>query len=110
MVTASTHRKAHHFRGAERLRVLHRGLLSVARDFGWRLEAWAVFSNHCHFIAHSPADAASLADMLSRNDAVERRKWKGRQASSPVMADGRPARSAPAPNRVPRRRRDAGVP
>jgi hypothetical protein len=23
---------------------LHRGLLTVARDFGWHLEAWAVFS------------------------------------------------------------------
>ena len=67
-VTASTYLKGHHFRGRERLRVLHRGLLSVARDFDWHLEAWAVFSNHYHFIAHSPAeapDASNLADMLS---------------------------------------------
>jgi putative transposase len=66
-VTASTYLKAHHFRGRERLAVLHRGLLTVARDFGWRLEAWAVFSNHYHFIGHSPeaaADAASLSQML----------------------------------------------
>ena len=67
-VTASTYGKAHHFRGAQRLRVLHRGLLTVAEKFGWQLEAWAVFSNHYHFVAHSPAtelDAASLAPMLS---------------------------------------------
>jgi putative transposase len=67
-VTASTYKKLHHFRGAERLRVLHRGLLAVARDFRWQLEAWAVFSNHYHFIAHSPPDApdaSSLSDMLS---------------------------------------------
>ena len=64
-LTASTHLKAHHFRGSDRLRVLHRGLLTVARDFGWQLEAWAVFSNHYHFIAHSPPDAANLPDMLS---------------------------------------------
>src|SRR4029077_20720900 len=67
-VTASTYLKAHHFRGANRLAVLHRGLLTVARDFGWRLEAWAVFSNHYHFIGHAPdtaADASSLSDMLS---------------------------------------------
>jgi len=67
-VTASTYRKAHHFRGKERLRVLHRGLFTVARDFGWHLEAWAVFSNHYHFIGHSPAeapDASNLGDMLS---------------------------------------------
>ena len=67
-VTASTYQRLHHFRGADRLRVLHRGLLTVARDFGWQLEAWAVFANHYHFVAHSPADApeaSNLADMLS---------------------------------------------
>jgi len=67
-VTASTYLKAHHFRGAERLRVLHRGLLTVARDFGWQLEAWAVFSNHYHFVGHSPVterDASSLPAMLT---------------------------------------------
>jgi putative transposase len=67
-VTASTYLKAHHFRGKDRLRVLHRGLLTVAQDFGWQLEAWAVFSNHYHFVAHSPPDApdaSTLSDMLS---------------------------------------------
>ncbi|WAC18772.1 hypothetical protein OVA24_16200 [Luteolibacter sp. SL250] len=64
-VTAGTYLKVHHFRGAERLEILHRGLLTVARDFGWNLEAWAVFSNHYHFIGNAPADAASLSDMLS---------------------------------------------
>jgi len=66
-VTASTLHRLHHFRGKDRLCVLHRGLLTVARDFGWRLEAWAVFSNHYHFVAHSPsdtADASSLSAML----------------------------------------------
>src|SRR5947207_13990245 len=68
-VTAGTYFKAHHFRGAGRLCVLHRGLLTVARDFGWQLEAWAVFSNHYHFVAHSPPteeDAASLGQMLGQ--------------------------------------------
>jgi putative transposase len=67
-LTASTYQQEHHFRGAKRLRVLHRGLLTVAEKFGWRLEAWAVFSNHYHFIGHSPEiaeDASSLADLLS---------------------------------------------
>jgi putative transposase len=66
-VTGATYEKVHHFRGAKRLRVLHRGLLTVAEKFGWRIEAWAVFSNHYHFVAHSPADtadAASLGAML----------------------------------------------
>src|SRR5438876_7218768 len=66
-VTAGTYRKPHHFRGASRLQVLQRGLLTVAHDFGWQLEAWSVFSNHYHFIAHSPKDeegAGSLSKML----------------------------------------------
>jgi len=66
-VTAGTYLKRHHFRGAARLAVLHRGLLTVARDFGWALEAWAVFSNHYHFVGHSPTEepgAASLSRML----------------------------------------------
>ena len=67
LVTAGTYRKLHHFRGRDRLTVLHRGLLTVANDFGWSLEAWAVFSNHYHFVGHSPPEeegAASLRRML----------------------------------------------
>jgi putative transposase len=64
-VTAGTYRKEHHFRGAARLEVLHRGLLKVATEFGWRLEAWAVFSNHYHFIGNAPESAESLRPMLS---------------------------------------------
>lgn len=64
-VTVGTYHKEHHFRGTDRLRVLHRGLLSVTHDFGWRLEAWAVFSNHYHFVAHSPASEVG-AQSLSR--------------------------------------------
>ena len=66
-VTAGTYLKQHHFCGKQRLAVLHRGLLTVARDFNWQLEAWAVFSNHYHFVGHSPSnedDATSLPRML----------------------------------------------
>ena len=67
-VTASTYYKAHHFATAQRLDALQRGLLMVARDFSWHLEAWSVFSNHYHFVAHSPRkseDARSLSQMLA---------------------------------------------
>ena len=66
-LTAGTYLKEHHFKGSTRLEVLHRGLLQVARDFDWQLEAWAVFSNHYHFVAHSPREgngAESLSQML----------------------------------------------
>lgn len=29
-------------------------LFSLTEEFGWTLEAWAILSNHYHFIAHSP--------------------------------------------------------
>jgi putative transposase len=67
IVTAGTYLKQHHFRSGARVSVLHRGLLRVASDFGWQLEAWAMFSNHYHFIGHAPADAddaTSLSQML----------------------------------------------
>jgi putative transposase len=84
-VTASTYQKAHHFRGEKRLRVLQRGLLSVAGKFGWQLEAWAVFSNHYHFIAHSPiavSDASSLIGMLSMLQ-VKTAEWVNKLDKSP---------------------------
>src|SRR4029453_3585666 len=67
-VTAGTYHKAHYFRTPQRLDVLARGLLTTVRNFSWRLEAWAVFSNHYHFVAHSPDDsesASSLSQMLA---------------------------------------------
>jgi len=66
-VTASTYLREHHFAGRKRLGVLQRGLLSLTQEFRWRLEAWAIFSNHYHFVAHSPEDAedaSSLNEML----------------------------------------------
>src|SRR5207253_2230626 len=50
------------------LDILHTGLLKVAQDFSWQLEAWAVFSNHYHFVGRSPEDAdesTSLSKMLT---------------------------------------------
>jgi len=64
-VTASTYLRQHHFAGKTRLAVLHRGLLKLAAEFRWRLEAWAVFSNHYHWIGHSP-ELEDTAESLSR--------------------------------------------
>ncbi len=65
-VTVGTYLKQYHFRQTSRLEVLHRGLLTVAQKFEWQLEAWAVFSNHYHFIAKPPKgkDASSLPEMI----------------------------------------------
>ena len=64
-VTAGTYGKHHHFRHHDTLRALHDALLGYASDHDWRLEAWAVFSNHYHFVGHSPKDASDGAASLS---------------------------------------------
>ena len=66
MVTSGTYRKLHHFRSAERLSFLQDSLLRLADEFGWNLQAWAVFSNHYHFVAVSPAKAESLKPFVQK--------------------------------------------
>lgn len=66
MVTAGTYRKAHFFTKSELLREIHDGLLRYASQYHWRLEAWAVFSNHYHFVGHSPSEEEGGAHSLSR--------------------------------------------
>ena len=41
----------------------HDLLIALAGEFGWTLEAWAILSNHYHFIGHSP-DWQDGADSL----------------------------------------------
>jgi len=61
IVTAGTEKKAHVFRARESLDFLQDQLLALAEQYGWHLQAWAIFSNHYHFVALSPPDAASLS-------------------------------------------------
>ena len=35
-----------------------KSLAAVAEEFGWHVEAWAVFSNHYHFVGYSPGTGA----------------------------------------------------
>jgi putative transposase len=85
MVTCGTYLKKHHFRGTERLEFLHDSLLGLAEEYGWNLQAWAVFSNHYHFVAISPHDAESLVLFLKKlhsDTALALNRWdatRGRQ-------------------------------
>ena len=75
--TVGTYLRQHHFKGKSRLGVLHRGLLKVTADFGWKLEAWAVFSNHYHFVGHSPEQAATAENLSQMLGLLHERtaKW-----------------------------------
>ncbi|HKD35924.1 MAG TPA: transposase [Pirellulales bacterium] len=66
VVTAGTFRKEHFFRGDDALDLLESTLLLRAKEFSWQLEAWAVFSNHYHFVAHALASASNLHDLLKQ--------------------------------------------
>ena len=64
MVTAGTYNKEHFFRSSEMLSFLQDHLLSLAEAYHWGLQAWAIFSNHYHFVAHSEADNISLQPFI----------------------------------------------
>jgi putative transposase len=65
MVTAGTLGKEHFFRDARALDLLESQLLGKAAEYHWQLEAWAVFSNHYHFVGHAIEDAGTLKPFLS---------------------------------------------
>jgi putative transposase len=65
-VTAST--LEHHpvFKGSEMLDFLEATLLSCLNEGGWKLQAWAVFPNHYHFVASHSRDARALSKVLGK--------------------------------------------
>jgi len=62
-VTASTYHKEHFFHGRDRLKLLQEAVLEHAIEMEWRVQAWAVFPNHYHFVAHAPTNARLTALM-----------------------------------------------
>jgi len=52
-VTAGTYKKEHLFDGNERLTLLQSALFALAEERGLDLQAWAVFPNHYHLVAHT---------------------------------------------------------
>ena len=82
-VTAGTYRKEHGFGRPERLAVLQRGLLKLAVEYGWTLEAWAVFSNHYHFVAQAPAAGASNLSVMLKELHAKSALWINRLDRQP---------------------------
>jgi putative transposase len=66
IITASTLYKQNFFKGNNRLQMLCDALFEVSETYGWLLQAWAVFTNHYHFIARSPKNATTLKAMIQR--------------------------------------------
>jgi putative transposase len=66
-VTARTAGQRHLFHSPDRRDWFLKQLFHLTEESGWKLEAWAVLSNHYHFVAHSPeGNAESLSPMLQK--------------------------------------------
>jgi putative transposase len=74
LVTAGTLHKKRFFQANDRLALLQETLFDVAEHYGWGLQAWAIFSNHYHFIAQAPRDAQTLRVMIQRLHSETSRK------------------------------------
>src|SRR5687767_4168059 len=66
LVTAGTLRKERLFADEARLDFLQQTLLDTCAELDWRLQAWACFANHYHFIAISQSDPYSLRTVISK--------------------------------------------
>jgi len=66
IITAGAHYKQHFYNSPEKLTLLEARLLTLAKQSEWQLEAWAVFSNHYHFVARSLPGATDLGQLIRR--------------------------------------------
>jgi putative transposase len=73
-ITAGTYKKEHFFRAHERLDRLQTLLFTLATSYGFPLQAWAIFSNHYHFIANADRDASSMKAMIAELHSVSARE------------------------------------
>ena len=66
IVTAGTYRKVPHLNSPQRLDFVQTSLFAYAKEFGWNLRAWAVLTNHYHFVAASPPNPRTLREFLGK--------------------------------------------
>lgn len=65
IVTCGTHQKQHILNTSQKLTLVRDLLFELANKYDWQLQAWAILSNHYHFVAGSPDDTTTLKKMLS---------------------------------------------
>ena len=66
IITGATYQKLHLFQAPEDLGMLHDAILAAAEETGWKLEAWAVFSNHYHLVGTSPNKEDAPAELTAK--------------------------------------------
>jgi len=66
MVTAGTYGKAHFLNPPARRDFFQERLFAGARESGWELQAWAILSNHYHFVGQSGDNPDALRVMINK--------------------------------------------
>lgn len=86
MVTARSAEQRHLLAADEMKDWFQNTLFSIANEFGWKLEAWAILSNHYHFIGHSPPTvegaATSLGPMVRKLHSLATKELNRRDGES----------------------------
>jgi len=49
-------------------------MLTLSKQYGWQLEAWAAFANHYHLVGRGAGDSKILSDFLKHLQADTARK------------------------------------
>jgi len=79
MVTAGTYEKVPVFSSDAQLSALCGGLMKYARKYGWRMQAWAIFPNHYHFVASSPEDGAENLSLFLKEFHSRSARWVNKE-------------------------------
>lgn len=74
MITCGTYRKDHLLARPHRLDFFLNILLDCAREFEWELHAWAILSNHYHFVGSS-REPTTLKAMISKCHTLSAREY-----------------------------------
>ncbi|MFA6451406.1 MAG: transposase [bacterium] len=74
IITSATYQKVKYFNDPERLQFLLDHLFEIAEEYHWQLQAWAVLSNHYHFVTLTTAESKSLSTGISKLHTITA-KW-----------------------------------
>lgn len=66
MVTSGTYLRSRILDQPEKLSFFQDKMFEISTELGWKLQAWAIMSNHFHFVALSPEKSDSLKTLISK--------------------------------------------
>jgi putative transposase len=64
MLTSGTYKKEHFLISSDRKTRFMNLLFELSEKYGWKLQAWAIMSNHYHFIALSPENPDNMKEFI----------------------------------------------